>query len=158
VKLLFIRHSKTIKEEKWASDDALRPLSKKGVKVATDFFKGISRIYRDIDFIISDELTRSIQSARLLSEYVDSEYICDARLNKDASFEDFVRLLDEIKIKKDDIASIAFVADEQIIRLVSKLVSDGSINLKLKKPSLVEISIDNNSAKLVTLLTPVTLK
>ena len=45
MRLLFIRHAKALKREKWEKDDLLRPLSEKGIKISKEFFEKLPKMY-----------------------------------------------------------------------------------------------------------------
>jgi len=69
MKLLIIRHSLAIDISEWICHDLERPLVEKGIKRAKKFFKYISKIYPEIDFIITSKALRAKQTAEILKSY-----------------------------------------------------------------------------------------
>lgn len=154
MKILFIRHSIAENREFFEGDDLERELTKKGKKVANKFFEKISQIYQ-IDIIISSKAKRAIETAEILENYSKSKYIEKKELNPDGKFEDFIRVINDIKIKFDDIEVVAVVGHEpNLSEFISKLISNSIINVKLKKPSCVEIEYSEDYAQMRSFLTP----
>ncbi|NWF67357.1 MAG: phosphohistidine phosphatase [Campylobacterales bacterium] len=141
MKLLIIRHTVALERFEWSEDDLLRPISKKGEKVAEEFFSKISKIYDDLEMIISSKATRAIQTATILKTfYLKSSYSEDKRLNPGANFNDFVSIIKE-NYDKDCIAIVGH--EPELSEFVSMLCSSGNVRMKLKKPSLVEITLSS---------------
>lgn len=159
MKLLFIRHSIALEREDWDRDDLLRPLSKKGVKNANEFFSDIAKIY-NIDTIVTSQAKRALETAKILHKYYPKiELIEDDKLNPSSNFENFIKVKDKIEAKFDKIEVIAFVGHEpDFSEIISKLISSSMVDLKLKKPSIVEIEFNENRGKLMAFLTPKHLK
>lgn len=152
-RFLFIRHSVALERDEWEGDDMLRPLSKKGVKVAQDMCKKLPKIY-EIDLIVSSEAQRALQTARILKEYYpNADFIINEKLNPGCTFEHFDRLLDDL-VEFPEV--IAFVGHEpDFSEIISEFITESYIRMRLKKPSLVEVEmLDQEIGELRAFLTP----
>ena len=72
MRLILVRHGLAGRRdaERWP-DDALRPLTTRGVRRSRDAARGLARIEREIGLIVSSSLARARQTARLLARALD---------------------------------------------------------------------------------------
>lgn len=152
-RFLFIRHSIALEREEWNQDDLLRPLSEKGVKVANDMFKKLPKVY-DVDMIVCSKAERAHHTARILAKYYPhAELVCTERLNPGCTFDEFDRVLDELDSLPEIIAFVGHEPD--FSEIVSELITESFIRVRLKKPSLVEVEmLDEEIGELRAFLTP----
>ncbi len=132
--ILLIRHSLA---EDFASSDFERRLTRRGVKRAFRFFEVISKMYPEIDYIISSEALRAKQTAEVMKKfYENARFITTPKLYQ-ASIEDFKEVLKDINGK------IAIVGHEPDLSEFAKfLLVSPNLHIKLSKPSLMEIDED----------------
>jgi len=134
MKILFIRHSLAVEREKFDGHDFERPLEEKGVKRAKKFFKHISKIYPEIDCIITSKAMRAKQTAEILRGFYNSAvYEETPLLYPGATFND---LKQAIKNKEGIVAIIGHEPD--LSEFIKEMMYAPNLKLKLTKPSLAE--------------------
>ncbi len=135
MKYLFIRHSLAVEREEFLGHDFDRPLSEKGVKRAKKFFKEVKKIYPDIDYIITSNAKRALQTAEILKNfYPKSKFIKTAKLLPGAGIKEFK---ETVANKNGILAIVAHQPD--IEEIIKSLMYAPNLKIKLSKPSLVEI-------------------
>lgn len=158
MRLLFVRHALALERDEWNGDDLERPLDEKGVKNANSFFKKVKKIYPNADAIITSKATRAVETAKmLLNFYPSALFIKDERLNPGATFNDFQKILKELDKHIETLFIIGHEPD--LSEIISELICDSHIRIKLKKPSLAEIEVEGKKlGELRALLYPKMLK
>jgi phosphohistidine phosphatase len=135
MKLLFIRHSLAVERDEFTGHDFERPLTEKGVKRAKKFFKYISKLYPDIDFILTSKALRARQTADVLKGfYPGAVFEQTALLYPGAGINEFKQVLQN---KHGVIAVTGHEPD--LSEFVKSLMYAPNLKLKLQKPSLAEV-------------------
>ena len=72
MRLVLVRHGPATRRdaERWPND-ALRPLTSRGVRRSRDAARGLARVEPDIGLIATSSLTRALQTARVFAQVLD---------------------------------------------------------------------------------------
>lgn len=148
MKILFIRHAIAMKFEEYGGDDLGRPLTKKGISRARKVFTGLSRIYPDLDLIISSKANRAVQTAELINNAYKKNIPVEQTelLNPGSDYHEFLRLLHRLIGDTRILAVVGHEPDFSEI-ITGLLVYQGnqgpdeieSLPLIIKKASVIEL-------------------
>ena len=143
MKIGFIRHSKGVEKEIWDKDNRLRPLSKVGNFRAGHFAKHLSKFYeRKIDFLITSDYTKNVETADFIKKALrPRNYMVDQVLNPGFDMIKFQKLIKSFPPDTERIFLVGHNPDFPMI--ISEMTKDKTRMPYLKKPSLVEIEIDD---------------
>jgi phosphohistidine phosphatase len=135
MKLLIIRHSLAIDISEWICHDLERPLVEKGIKRAKKFFKYISKIYPEIDFIITSKALRAKQTAEILKSYYPNAVFEETTLLYPGAG---INELKQVLQNKEGV--VAIIGHEpDLSNFIRDMMYAPNLKLKLRKPSLVEV-------------------
>jgi phosphohistidine phosphatase len=146
VKLHLIRHGLAGHADpaRWP-DDALRPLTKDGVRRFRRAAAGLSQLVPDVDVLLSSGLARAWQTAELLHDVAGwpAPLECPAlEAGRPASSGlDLLRERDE--------QSIALVGHEPYLSSLASLLctgSEGGLHLEFKKGAVVSLDVEDSVA------------
>lgn len=152
--LYFLRHGLAGSREEWKGDDALRPLTKKGMKNMVSQAKRIKEMELSLDLIITSPLARAFQTADIVADELDmsEKLVQDERLSPGFGIDDLVKVLQSYP----DTNNIMLVGHEpDFSQTVSALI--GGSRLVIKKGGLARIDVisaDPLQGELVWLLPP----
>ncbi len=132
MKLLLIRHS--LASDIVKTSDFERELTQRGVKRALRFFRVMKEIYPRVDLIITSAALRAKQTAEVMNRFYKTKMIEMNELYQ-ADIEDFKKVLEG----KEGV--VAIVGHEPDLSTFAGYLT-GVKNIKLSKPSLVEIEDD----------------
>ncbi len=148
MRILFIRHAIAVKREEFEGEDLARPLTTKGVRRAQKAFKGLKKVYSELDLIFHSGATRSIQTAKILKKIYGKVALQKAdHLNPGSDYTELVRVIKDIPRESGTIAIVGHEPDlsEQITGLLLNQGLSGntdeiqSLPLDLKKASCLVI-------------------
>ena len=152
--LYFLRHGVAGNREDWKGDDALRPLTKKGMKNMVSQAKTIDEMDLELDVIITSPLARAFQTADIVADELDmgDKLVQDERLGPGFGSDDLVEILQS----HPEASNILLVGHEpDFSQTISALI--GGSRLVVKKGGLARvdvISADPLQGELVWLLPP----
>lgn len=161
IHLYLIRHG--LAEEYCGKDypnDALRPLSAKGIEKLEKSLAAFFQLSVACDQIISSPYLRALQTAEIIQTiYSDIAIETHQQLIPSASTEQFIHSLSKMKLKEN----IILVSHEPFLsHLISKLISNHSCSIHVKKGSLIYLKMfrkyQSFEAELQWILTPKQLK
>ena len=137
MKLLLIRHSLALDISEFRGHDFDRPLSHRGVKRAFRFFKVLKHVYPSVDYIVTSPAVRAKQTAEVMKKFYDAKLIEEPKLYPGATPEDFEEVLKKYE------GTVAVVGHEpDLSSFIKYICLSPNLNIKLSKPSLVEIEGD----------------
>lgn len=143
----------------WFDDDLYRPLIQKGIDTAESFFQTIKKLY-EVDLLVTSKATRALETAKIFKKLFDAQLLESDALTPGCSFEDFEKLYNSLE--KKDRETIAFFGHEpDFSEIISRIISNDAVAIKLKKPSVAEVILyDKNllRGELKTLLSPAVAK
>ena len=152
--LYFLRHGVAGSREEWKGDDALRPLTKKGMKNMVSQAKTIDEMDLKLDLIITSPLARAFQTADIVADELDmgEKLVQDERLGPGFSSDDLVEVLQSYP----EASNILLVGHEpDFSQTISALI--GGSRLVVKKGGLARVDVINADplqGELVWLLPP----
>jgi len=152
--LYFLRHGVAGSREEWKGDDALRPLTKKGMKNMVSQAKTIDEMDLKLDLIITSPLARAFQTADIVADELDmgEKLVQDERLGPGFGSEDLVEVLQS----HPEANNILLVGHEpDFSQTISALI--GGSRLVVKKGGLARVDVINADplqGELVWLLPP----
>jgi len=152
--LYFLRHGVAGSREEWKGDDALRPLTKKGMKNMVSQAKTIDEMDLKLDLIITSPLARAFQTADIVADELDmgEKLVQDERLGPGFGSEDLVEVLQS----HPEASNILLVGHEpDFSQTISALI--GGSRLVVKKGGLARVDVINADplqGELVWLLPP----
>jgi len=152
--LYFLRHGVAGSREEWKGDDALRPLTKKGMKSMVSQAKTIDEMDLKLDLIVTSPLARAFQTADIVADELDmgDKLVQDERLGPGFGSDDLVEVLQSYP----EASNILLVGHEpDFSQTISALI--GGSRLVVKKGGLARvdvISADPLQGELVWLLPP----
>src|SRR5574341_2457841 len=152
--LYFLRHGVAGNREEWKGDDALRPLTKKGIKNMVSQAKGIDEMDLKLDLIVTSPLARAFQTADIVADELDmsDKLVQDDRLGPGFGIDDLMEVLHNYP----DAKNILLVGHEpDFSQTVSALI--GGSRLLVKKGGLARVDViaaDPLQGELVWLLPP----
>jgi len=142
--LILIRHSQTIDSKDWAGEIKLRPLSKVGIFRVQIFSKFIvKRYFHNFEYIFSSEYTRSIQTAEILKNNLKpNRFVITSSLNPEKDITEFLLILKKLPRIHKIICAVGHYP--YIANLINHLTGQPKEDFHMKKPSMVEIDIDEH--------------
>jgi phosphohistidine phosphatase len=152
--LYFLRHGLAGSHEEWKGDDALRPLTKKGMKNMVSQAKCINEMELNLDVIVTSPLARAFQTADIVADELKmgEKLVQDERLAPGFGMDDLAQVLQSYP----DASNIMLVGHEpDFSQTVSALI--GGSRLVIKKGGLARIDVFNADplqGKLIWLLPP----
>ncbi|MCB1326927.1 MAG: histidine phosphatase family protein [Spirochaetales bacterium] len=165
MKLLFVRHAIALDREMHEGDDLTRPLTARGRKRARKAFRGLARLFDNIDLIVSSEATRARETADILGKvFPKATRETEALLNPGAGYADLSALLSTMGSHGKTIALVGHEPD--FSEMISGLVQGGTrtpdmsfqdLHLAVKKSGLVEVNLFKGptaTGQLCNLLSP----
>ena len=152
MRVLLIRHAPALNRSDWLRDDLLRPLSDKGITAAKKIFKGLSKVYKVPQIILTSEAVRAKESADIFSKYFGHVKIkVSPLLNPGATYEGVKGLLTESNLEY--VAIIEHEPDmSEIISMF--LCGKDDLPIEIKKAALVELEIDEEGFGVLKSLIP----
>jgi len=153
MKIWLIRHAIAVDRDTFMGGDLERPLAEKGIRKSGASFTKLAKLYKAPDFVYSSEAVRAYETAQLFCEAFDiSDYAKTARLNPGCSFNDIKRIVKSVPHQAELIA--LFGHEPDFSNAISEWVSDGLLNIKLKKGGLVELEVNKNGSVLFNMSLP----
>jgi phosphohistidine phosphatase len=152
--LYFLRHGVAGNREEWKGDDALRPLTKKGMKKMVSQAKSIDAMDLKLDLIITSPLARAFQTADIVADELDmgERLVQDERLGPGFGIDDLAQVLQNYP----EASNILLVGHEpDFSQTISALI--GGSRLVVKKGGLARVDVinaDPMQGELVWLLPP----
>jgi len=152
--LYFLRHGVAGNREEWKGDDALRPLTKKGMKNMVSQAKTIDEMDLKLDLIITSPLARAFQTADIVADELNmgEKLVQDERLGPGFGSDDLVEVLQS----HPEASNILLVGHEPDFSLTISALIGGS-RLVVKKGGLARVDVINADplqGELVWLLPP----
>ena len=152
--LYFLRNGVAGSREEWKSDDALRPLTKKGMKNMVSQAKTIAEMDLKLDLIITSPLARAFQTADIVADELElgDKLVQDERLGPGFGIDDLVKILQDYP----DADNIMLVGHEpDFSQTISALIGGGRLLVKKGGLACVDvINADPLHGELVWLLPP----
>jgi phosphohistidine phosphatase len=152
--LYFLRLGVSGSREEWKGDDALRPLTKKGMKKMVSQAKSIDAMDLKLDLIITSPLARAFQTADIVADELDmgERLVQDERLGPGFGIDDLAQVLQNYP----EASNILLVGHEpDFSQTISALI--GGSRLVVKKGGLARVDVinaDPMQGELVWLLPP----
>jgi phosphohistidine phosphatase len=139
--IYFLRHANAgQKHFSNPANDEKRPIDKVGEEQSHDVGRALAAIGVTVNVIISSPLTRSLQTAAILSQELGHEekIISDEALRPEATFEQFKALLNR---HKDKLAILVVGHDPSMTEFVNKFLSGGGplAAVEMKKCGVVKV-------------------
>jgi phosphohistidine phosphatase SixA len=144
MKILLVRHSKPVEKEFWQGDLSSRPLCKAGHFRAGIFAKQLVKLYRhDIDCLITSDFTKALETAEYIrKELKPRKYEINKILNPGVDFPNFQILIKSLPASVQSVVLVGHCPD--LSNIAGELISNKNIAFYFKKPSLIEIEIDES--------------
>ena len=150
----FLRHGLAGDRIEWTGNDALRPLTEKGISQMEQAADMFSVLIPDLDAIITSPLVRARQTAQIVAEKLKMEesLVEDSRLSPGFNYEDLSQILRE----QAEAAAIILVGHEpDFSQTISDLIGGGRIICKKGGLARVDLtSSDPPQGELVWLIPP----
>jgi phosphohistidine phosphatase len=143
--------------------DLKRPLDKEGKQHCLLLAHTLNALKISFDLVVSSPLKRSLQTAQLVATETgyEAKILISDRLTPEATFEDFSRLLAEIKGREN----ILFVGHNPNLQsflsslLLPPPVGQGTVpKIRLRKGTIARLSLTRGPATLQSLLDPRTIR
>lgn len=152
--IYFLRHGLAYAREEWNEDDALRPLTKKGMKQMVRQAEVLEDIGLGLDLIITSPLVRAFQTADIVAKQLKrgDELLQDERVAPGFSYQDLQLIVND----HPDVERIMLVGHEPDLgQTVSALIGGGAFLFKKGGIARVDItSSDPLSGQLVWFIAP----
>jgi phosphohistidine phosphatase len=152
--LHFLRHGVAGSREEWRGDDALRPLTKKGMQNMVSQAKSMAAMDLKLDLILTSPLARAFQTADIVADELEmgEKLVQDERLSPGFGIDDLAQVLKDYT----DAENIMLVGHEpDFSQTIAALVGGGRVLLKKGGLARVDItSADPLQGELVWLLPP----
>ncbi len=144
MKILLVRHSKPVEKELWQGEADLRPLSKAGHFRAGIFARKLVNLYHhDIDCLITSDFTKALETAEYLkNELKPRKYEINKTLNPGFDFPNFQILIKNMQSSVQTAVLVGHCPD--LSNIAGELIGNKNIAFYFKKPSLIEIDIDES--------------
>lgn len=152
MKIMLVRHAIAVDREEFGGEDRDRPLTEKGRRRARRAFRGLQRLYPEIDRILSSPAVRAHHTARLLRrEYSDADMEVTELLSPGGlDFQALVAL-----IEQKPAAVVALVGHEpDLTQLAALFLGAPDLPLELSKGGVLVLDLDEAGRTVETLLTP----
>lgn len=152
MRVLFVRHAPALNRSDWLRDDLLRPLSDKGITAAKKIFKGLSKVYKAPQLILTSEAVRAGESADIFSKYFGHAKIkVSPLLNPGATYDGVKELLSEANLEY-----VAVVGHEPDMSEIISMFLCGrdDLPIEVKKAALIELEIDEEGFGVLKSLIP----
>ncbi len=150
MKLFLIRHAKAIRRIDWnhLNSDFDRPLREEGILEFKNMIEHL-KIIHEIDHIYSSSLLRTVETAKLLSAKIDTDFTYHTELNEGNAPK---KMLDFLKRQKEK--NIAYVGHGSEIPAIIDHIFQKQIHTSMKKGAIT--IIDNYKAypQLLALIYP----
>ena len=152
--LYFLRHGLAGSREEWKGEDALRPLTKKGMKNMVSQAKCIKEMELDLGLIVTSPLARAFQTADIIADELEmgEKLVQDERLAPGFGIDDLAKVVQSYP----DANNIMLVGHEpDFSQTVSALI--GGSRLVIKKGGMARVDVINADplqGELVWLLPP----
>lgn len=152
MKIMLVRHGIAVDREEFAGEDRDRPLTEKGRRRARRAFRGLQRLYPEIDRILTSPAVRAHHTARLLRREYPGAQLETTDLLQIGGL-DFQALVELIGSQASDVT--ALVGHEpDLTRLASLLLGAPDLPVELCKAGVLVIDMTEDGRTLETLLTP----
>jgi len=151
--LYFLRHGVAGNREEWQDDDALRPLTKKGMKNMVRQAESLADLDLDLSIILTSPLARAFQTADIVAHELKlgEKLVQDERLAPGFGIEELAQVLKD----HTDAENIMLVGHEpDFSQTIADLVGG---RVQLKKGGLARVDVtsaDPLQGELVWLLPP----
>lgn len=155
MRLLFIRHAIAVEADEFDGTDFERHLSVAGEAKAKKLFYNLSFLYDEIDVILSSQYKRAAQTAKILNNsFKQAELKTTSHLNLGTDLESFSKALTKVAPRTECVAVVGHEPDFSF--LIANIVSNGSLAIKVKKASCIEVEFDPVSLRgeLVNIFSP----
>ncbi len=165
MRLFFIRHAAAAARDTWTGDDSARPLTKDGAKKMRQSAKGLKKLVKKIDLIITSPALRAVQTAEILGDiFKKSKHITSVKLEPGSSYLDFLKLMEEIGPDPESVALVGHEPDLSLI-LSALLTGDAdsqsiglSMRADLRKSGCAEVQLAGVRATLINFFSPSVLR
>ena len=149
--LFLVRHGKAARPTIAEPSDYVRPLTARGRDEMHDIGRALQRMNIQPDILATSPLLRTVQTADIISEYIEADVNEWETLRPESSAIDTITLM-----KSYIVDSIMIVGhNPHLIEVVSYLISDGAAILAFKKGGLACVRIDESGFGILRyLLTP----
>lgn len=137
----FLRHGLAYDREEWKDDDALRPLTSKGMKQMVRQAEALHAIGMELDVIISSPLVRAFQTADIVARRMKlgDELVQDERVGPGFSYQDLQLILSD----HPEANRILLVGHEpDLSQTVSALIGGGT--LLFKKGGIARVDLTSS--------------
>jgi phosphohistidine phosphatase len=137
--LYFLRHGLAGSHEEWKGDDALRPLTKEGMKNMVKQAETLADLGLKLDLIITSPMARAFQTADIVADRLKmgEKLVQDDRLAPGFGSDD----LDKVLLDHAGAQSILLVGHEPDFSLTISTLVGGRV--LLKKGGLARVDITN---------------
>jgi phosphohistidine phosphatase len=150
----FLRHGLAGDRTEWTGNDALRPLTERGISQMEQAAEALSILIPDLDVILTSPLVRARQTAQIVAEKLKMEesLVEDSRLSPGFNYEDLSQILRE----QAETAAIILVGHEpDFSQTISDLIGGGRIICKKGGLARVDLtSSDPPQGELIWLIPP----
>jgi len=152
--LYFLRHGLSGSREEWKGDDALRPLTKEGMKSMVKQAETLADLGLNLDLIITSPLARAFQTADIIADRLKKgdKLLQDERLGPGFSSDDLAKVLND----NAEAQNIMLVGHEPDFSLTISALTGGG-RMLLKKGGLARVDVTSTEplqGELVWLLPP----
>jgi phosphohistidine phosphatase len=142
--IYFLRHADAGDAERWRGDDALRPMSPKGVRQAERMAAFLGGIGFAPDAIVSSPKLRAIQTAEVVGLVVSRPVTVDDRLAAGFTVETLGAILDTIERRESVHRMLLVGHDPDFSSVVATLA--GAKAIRLATGALARVDLDERPA------------
>jgi phosphohistidine phosphatase len=159
VKFIFVRHGIAVDKKNGQSDldDAVRELTREGIKETKIVVKTLKPLFKDIDVIYSSPMVRAVETAQIISKYFPKKkFELMPSLDPSIASEAFLADLSLINIE----GSYCFVGHEpHLTTTISKLLKEQTSTIELDKSGIIVLEGKNlNHLKISLIISPALLE
>ena len=149
--VFLLRHGKAARPSTLIHSDHMRPLTNEGRSEMVKIGRALKHLDIQPDMLVSSPLVRSVQTAEIVSEYVDASITLWDELKPESHPSATLKLIHSLHVK-----SIMLVGHEpHLTDLISHMISTTMLPISLKKGGLACIRMPAKGfASLRYLLTP----
>jgi phosphohistidine phosphatase len=153
-RIWLIRHAEAVEAEGFAGPDLARPLTKRGRRIARQFFAGLVGRYPVPGAVIVSEALRSRQTGDVFTRiFAGPRAVVDGAVNPGASHRRLEAVVREALKSNDFIVVIGHEPD--FSAYAARRLGTNNHTLELKKSGLIELRrMAKNDDRLTLLLTP----
>ena len=153
MKIWFIRHAEAVDWETFPGSDHERPLTDRGIQRSKASFANLAKKVNAPDLVFSSEAIRAWETAQLFCDAFNvSDYVKTPVLNPGSSYKAIRKLVESVPDGTNMIVLIGHEPD--FSSTVSQWTSGGTLNIKLKKGSLVELNVNGSGTATLTMSVP----